>query len=73
MMTSIASLLLMGVVLSQTAAPAFAAQLPSDATAGKPIAPVAPDAPLAPVAPLAPIAPIAPEFLPRRHVRGTCP
>ena len=59
MMTSIASLMLAGVVLSPTfasqappdatagkpSAPTFASQVPPDATAGKPSAPSAPDAP----------------------------
>ena len=45
MMTSIASLMLTGVVLSQTAAPTFASQIPSDATAGKPSRTCAPVAP----------------------------
>jgi hypothetical protein len=53
MMTSIASLMLAGTVLSQTAAPVAPIT---------PIAPTAPVTPAAPAAPIAPIAPIAPEI-----------
>jgi hypothetical protein len=53
MMTSIASLMLAGTVLSQTAGPVAPIT---------PIAPTAPVTPAAPAAPIAPIAPIAPEI-----------
>jgi Putative adhesin len=53
MITSIASLMLAGAVLSQTTAP----KAPTAPAA--PVAPIGPDAPIAPTAPIAPSAPIA--------------